>query len=87
MAFSRTQLGPVQFGRYRLTERLGSGGMAVVYRGFVDGPQGFSRSLVIKKSRSNVSSKPMLLERLSSSTPAKTSSSMTSRGAAGCAER
>ncbi|HZS36618.1 MAG TPA: serine/threonine-protein kinase [Polyangia bacterium] len=38
-----------QFGRYRLIEPLGSGGMAIVYRAIVDGPEGFSRSVVIKR--------------------------------------
>jgi serine/threonine protein kinase len=39
----------VQFGRYRLIDRLGQGGMADVYRAVVDGPRGFQRQLVIKR--------------------------------------
>jgi serine/threonine-protein kinase len=39
----------VRFGRYRLIERIGQGGMADVYRGIVDGPQGFTRQVAIKR--------------------------------------
>ncbi|HEX6836454.1 MAG TPA: serine/threonine-protein kinase, partial [Polyangia bacterium] len=37
------------FGRYRLLDRLGAGGMAEVYRAVLDGPQGFSRNVVLKR--------------------------------------
>src|SRR3954464_9559788 len=35
--------------RYRLTERIGSGGMAEVYRAVAGGPHGFERTFVIKR--------------------------------------
>src|SRR6185369_15595507 len=34
---------------YLLLERIGAGGMAEVFKGVVGGPQGFQRSLVIKR--------------------------------------
>jgi hypothetical protein len=38
-----------RFGRYRLVGRIGAGGMARVDRAVVDGPEGFSREVVIKR--------------------------------------
>jgi serine/threonine protein kinase len=38
-----------QFGKYRLIEKLTTGGMAEVYRAIATGPEGFSRVVVIKQ--------------------------------------
>ncbi len=46
------------FGRYRLVERIGSGGMAIVYRAIADGPEGFARAFVIKRVRPELSKDP-----------------------------
>jgi len=41
---------PVQtFGRYTLLQRIGAGGMAEVFLAIVAGPEGFQRSMVIKR--------------------------------------
>ena len=40
---------PIQFGKYTLFERIGRGGMADVYKGRVQGPQGFERTFVVKR--------------------------------------
>src|SRR5262252_7337709 len=40
---------PISYGRYRLTSRIGAGGMAEVYRALVKGPEGWQRELVVKR--------------------------------------
>src|SRR4051812_1651326 len=37
------------FGRYVLLERIGAGGMAEVFRAVATGPEGFKRTVVIKR--------------------------------------
>ncbi len=44
----------MRVGRYRLVEDIGAGGMAVVSRAVVDGYQGFSREIVVKRISSSV---------------------------------
>src|SRR6186713_129211 len=38
-----------QFGKYYLLERIGAGGMAEVFRAVAMGPEGFQRTMVIKR--------------------------------------
>jgi serine/threonine protein kinase len=40
---------PATYGRFRLTGRIGMGGMAEVFRAVVKGPQGWERELVVKR--------------------------------------
>jgi eukaryotic-like serine/threonine-protein kinase len=40
---------PTTYGRFRLTGRIGIGGMAEVFRAVVKGPQGWERELVVKR--------------------------------------
>jgi serine/threonine protein kinase len=51
-----------QFGRYRLTQQLGAGGMAVVWRAVVDGPEGFARSVVLKRILPELSQNPRFVK-------------------------
>ncbi|MCA1665274.1 MAG: serine/threonine protein kinase, partial [Myxococcales bacterium] len=39
---------PIQFGPYLLTECVGQGGMAVVYKATRHGPNGFTKTVVVK---------------------------------------
>lgn len=46
------------FGRFELTERIGAGGMAEVFRAEVRGPEDFRRELVIKRVLPRLSAEP-----------------------------
>jgi serine/threonine-protein kinase len=51
-----------RFGRYRLLERIGKGGMAEVFRAVAHGVQGFERAFVVKRIRPDKSDSPRLVE-------------------------
>src|SRR3954469_10322701 len=46
---------PQQFGAYLLVERIGSGGMAEVFKSVAFGSEGFRRVLVVKRIRAELS--------------------------------
>ena len=46
---------PERFGRYVLTDRIGSGGMAEVFRAVTFGSEGFRRIIVVKRIRRELS--------------------------------
>jgi serine/threonine-protein kinase len=52
---------PQQFGRYELLERMGSGGMADVFRAASVGSQGFRRMVVVKRVQSALAGSPEML--------------------------
>jgi serine/threonine protein kinase len=52
---------PIQFGKYTLFERIGRGGMADVYKGRVQGPEGFERVFVIKRILPHLSDEPTFI--------------------------
>jgi serine/threonine protein kinase len=55
-------LAPEHYGRYRLIERIGKGGMAEVFRAYVEGFEGFRNTFVIKRIRSEKSDSVELIE-------------------------
>src|SRR3954447_15314287 len=44
--------------KYRFTEKVGSGGMAEVFRAVAEGPEGFERAVVIKQIHPRLSEAP-----------------------------
>ena len=55
---NRTQ----RFGRYLLLERIGSGGMAEVFRAVAQGLEGFQRTFVLKRIRADHTTQPDFLD-------------------------
>ena len=53
-----------RLGRYRIGERIGSGGVADVYRASAEGAAGFAKTLVVKCLRPHVADEPELVEGL-----------------------
>ncbi|HEX3694614.1 MAG TPA: serine/threonine-protein kinase [Polyangia bacterium] len=53
---------PIQFGKYTLFERIGRGGMADVYKGRIQGPEGFERVFVIKRILPHLSDEPTFIK-------------------------
>jgi serine/threonine-protein kinase len=56
--------GASRFGRYRVRERLGTGGMAQVYRATIEGPEGFQRDCVVKRMLPHLSKEPGFVQML-----------------------
>jgi serine/threonine protein kinase len=52
---------PIQFGKYTLFERLGRGGMADVFKGRIQGPEGFERIFVVKRILPHLSDDPTFI--------------------------
>ena len=50
------------FGRYQLLDRIGTGGMAEVFRAIAQGVQGFEREFVIKRIRPDKSDSPNFVQ-------------------------
>jgi serine/threonine protein kinase len=55
-------LAPEHYGRYRLIERIGKGGMAEVFRAYVEGFEGLRNTFVIKRIRPEKSDSVELIE-------------------------
>src|SRR5215813_11955061 len=53
---------PISFARYELTERIGHGGMATVYRARIAGPGGFERDVVVKMMLPTLADHPDFVE-------------------------
>ena len=53
---------PVKFGRYILLDRINVGGMAEVFRGKMQGVQGFERMVALKRILPNIASDPDFIE-------------------------
>jgi eukaryotic-like serine/threonine-protein kinase len=52
---------PQDFGRYVLTERIGAGGMAEIFRAMTVGTEGFRRVLVVKRIHKSLDASPEFL--------------------------
>jgi len=54
----------VRFGAYRLEERLGAGGLSVVWRAVLDGPERFARTVALKRLSPELSRNPAFAQML-----------------------
>jgi serine/threonine-protein kinase len=59
---SQPNRAPEHFGRFRLIERIGKGGMAEVFRAYVEGREGYGDTFVIKRIRPEKSDSAELVE-------------------------